>query len=249
MLFSPASSTLDVTIHFFALSAKNRRDANEDAYCAEHIGDLSVFAVADGLGGHAAGEVASGIAIECLRNAMKFSEGEVKKTLRDAVRDAHEQILAHAEKFPEKQGMATTLTAAVVDGALRCTVVNIGDSRAHCITAGDVKATKDHSYVNVLVDTGVVRPEDAWQHPLSMVLSRAIGDPDGPAEPDFYEFGLQDAFLLLSTDGLHDFVRQEKIQEIVLDQGSDPEKACRALVREALEAGSDDNITVILVRG
>jgi PPM family protein phosphatase len=236
-----------VKIYFSALSEKNNRNTNEDAYWAGRIGDYEVFVVADGLGGQAAGEVASGIAVECLKNAMKFCDDDLKKTLREAVHDADEQIIAYAQKFPDKKDMATTLIAAVVDNTLNCTVVNVGDSRAHIITGDDVKFTRDHSYVNDLVDAGEVKPEDTWQHPLAAVLSQALGDPDNPVVPDFYEFNLHDAFLLLSSDGLHDFVRKEKIQEIVLEQGSDPKKTCARLMREALESGSDDNITFILV--
>jgi serine/threonine protein phosphatase PrpC len=237
----------NVNLHFSALSEKNDRDANEDSYCADRIGDYYVFAVADGLGGHAAGEVASGIAIECLKNAMKFCDGNLKKTLREAMYNADEQILAHGEKFPEKRGMGTTLIAAVVDDSLNCTIVNVGDSRAHIITTNDVKTTKDHSYVNQLAERGEVKPEDIWQHPLSMVLTQALGDPDNEVAPDFYEFDLHDTLLLLSSDGLHDFVRRERIQEMVLEQGKDPKKTCAALIREALEDSSDDNITVLLV--
>jgi PPM family protein phosphatase len=243
---SPDLLLSNVTLHFSGLSEKNSRDTNEDSFCAERIGDYSVFAVADGLGGHAAGEVASGIAIECLKNAMKFCDGDVKKTLQEAIHDADERIIAYAEKFPDKRGMATTLIAAVIDDSLTCTLVNMGDSRAHIITADDVKTTKDHSYVNELVDAGEVQPGDAWQHPLSSVLTQALGDPESTPAPDFYEFGLHGAFLLLSTDGLHDFVRKKKIQEIILRHGSDPKKTCVCLVQEALESGSDDNITLVL---
>ena len=234
-------------LHFCALSEKNDRDVNEDSFCADRIGDYYVFAIADGLGGHAAGEVASALAIECLKNAMKFCDGDLKETLCGAVYNACDQILAHAKKFPEKEGMATTLIAAVVDNSLSCTLVNVGDCRAHCITANDVKTTKDHSYVNQLADRGEVEPEDIWQHPLSMVLTQALGDPDIDVIPDFYEFDLHDTFLLISSDGLHDFVRKERIQELVLEKGTDPEKTCVALIHEALGNGSDDNITVLLV--
>jgi len=238
-----------VTLTFSAVSDRGLRDANEDAYCTEHIGNFSVFAVADGLGGHHAGEVASGIAIECLKNAMKLDEGNQKETLQEAVENAHRQILAQGERNPEKGGMATTLIAACVDDDLNCTVINVGDSRAHFITTDHVTTTKDHSYVNELVAAGEIRPEDAWQHPLSNVLSQALGDPDSDVKPDFYEANLNDTFLLLSTDGLHDFVRKEKIWDIVLSNGNNLKKAVSELVKEALSAGSDDNITLVLLHG
>ena len=205
--------------------------------------------MADGLGGHEAGEVASGIAIECLKNAIKFCEGDRKNALQEAVRDADKQILAQAEQNPRKSGMATTLIAACVDDDLNCTVINVGDSRAHFITSGHVKTTKDHSLVNELIDAGKITPGDSWQHPLSNVLSQALGDPEGEVKPDFYELNIKDTFLLLSSDGLHDFVRKEKIWDIVVSNGDQVQKAVEELVKEALSAGSDDNITLVLVHG
>lgn len=236
-------------VSFYASSEIGLRDNNEDSYCAERIGDYYVFAVADGLGGHACGEVASSIAIECLKNAVKFYEGDLKTMLRDAVFDADEQILAQSEKSPKKRGMATTLIAACVDDDLNCTVVNVGDSRAHIITQDEVKTTKDHSVVNELADSGEIAPEDVWQHPLSNVLTQALGDPESVVKPDFYDVNLRDTFLLLTSDGLHDYIRKERIREIVFANGKDVTKSCRELVKEALAAGSDDNITIVLAYG
>ena len=113
-----------------------------------------------------------------------------------------------------------------MDDALNCTVINVGDSRAHIVTAEGVKTTKDHSLVNELVASGEIAPEDAWQHPLSNVLSQALGDPESVIKPDFYEVNLRDTFLLLSSDGLHDYIRKERIREIVLANGEDVEKSC-----------------------
>lgn len=234
---------------YFTLSDTGLRDNNEDSYCAERIGDYHLFAVADGLGGQAAGEVASGIAIECMKNAVKFCDGDIKTMLREAVFTANDQIIAQSEKSPETCDMATTLIAAVVDDDLTCTVVNIGDSRAHIISAGDVKTTKDHSVVNELLDAGEIPSEEAWQHSLSNVLSQALGDPESDVIPDFYEVSLLDTYLLLSSDGLHDFIKTGKIQETVVANGEDLEKSVRELVKEALAAGSDDNITVVLAHG
>jgi PPM family protein phosphatase len=237
------------SVRFFALSEKGLRDNNEDCLCAERIGDCSVFAVADGLGGHRCGEVASGIAIGCLENAVKFYEGDIRTLLENAVFDANEQILAASGQSPGKRGMATTLIAACTGDDLRCTVVNIGDSRAHIISADRVTATKDHSLVNELLESGEISPEEAWQHPLSHVLSQALGDPEITVKPDFYELDLHDTFLLLSSDGLHDFVKRERIREIVLANGEDVGKSCNDLVQAALSAGSDDNISVVLIHG
>lgn len=236
-----------MTLNFHARSDAGLRDINEDSYCAERIGDYYVFAVADGLGGHAAGDVASAIAIECLRNAFKLNGGDPKHALQEAVSEADKQILVHGEKFPDSRGMATTFIAAVVDDELNCTVINVGDSRAHFITADDVTTTKDHSFVNELVEKGEIKPEEAWKHPLANVLCQAIGDPEVAIKPDFYEANLRNAFLLLSSDGLHDFVGKETIRGVVVLNRDELQKSCEDLVKMALEADSDDNITMVLV--
>ena len=133
--------------------------------------------------------------------------------------------------------MATTLIAACVDDALNGMVINVGDSRAHFITAEGVTTTKEHSLVNELVASGEITPEDAWQHPLLNILSQTLGDSEGVIKPDFYEVNLRDMFLLLSSDGLHDYIRKEVIREIVLAIGEDLEKSCKDLVKEACLPG------------
>ena len=162
------------------------------------MGNYYVLAVADGLGGHAAGEVASGIAISALKDAMRDCDSP-KIALGNAVFNTDEQIRAQSEQSRERRGMATTLIAACVDDALNCTVINVGDSRAHIITSDGVKTTKDHSLVNELVASGEITPDAAWQHPLSNVLSQALGDRESVIKPDFYEMNLRDTFLLLSS--------------------------------------------------
>jgi serine/threonine protein phosphatase PrpC len=238
-----------VTLNFSVRSDPGLREINEDSSCAEQIGDYYVFGVADGLGGQAAGEVASAIAIECLRNAFRLNDDNPKDALREAVSEADNQIHVYGENHPDSCGMATTLIAAVVDGDLNCTVINVGDSRAHFITANDVATTKDHSLVNEMAERGEIQPEDLWRHPLSNVLCQAVGDPEGVIKPDFYELNLRNTYLLLSSDGLHDFVETDKIQEVVVANGGKLKKSCKDLVEMALEAGSDDNITVVLVHG
>ena len=121
-------------LRFSVLSDKCLRDINEDACCAERMGNYYILAVADGLGGHAAGEVASAIAISALKGAMRDCDSP-KIALENAVLTADEQIHAQSEQYKERRGMATTLIAACVDNALNCTVINVGDSRANIITS------------------------------------------------------------------------------------------------------------------
>ena len=236
-------------VHYAGLSEKGLRDINEDAYCAEKIGKYYVFAVADGLGGHAAGEVASAMAIDCLRHAFKTQTGTPAEILQHAITEADSRIRAEAAKSGEERGMATTLAAACIDEKLFCTIVNVGDSRGHLISSRGFETTKDHSYVQELVDAGQIAPEDVWHHPLSNVLRQALGDPDEQIRPDFYESDLTDTYLLLSTDGLHDYVLPGWIQEIIFKNKGNVKKACSDLVEAALKNDSDDNITVVLAHG
>ena len=137
---------------------------------------------------------------------MISCKGDRNTVLKNAVFDTYEQILALSEQSPEKRGMATTLIACVVDDSLHCIVVNVGDSRAHIITRDHVKVSKDHSVVNELIDSGDIAPEDAWQHPLSNVMTQAVGDSESVIKPDFYTVNLRNTFILLSSYGLHDDV-------------------------------------------
>jgi protein phosphatase len=234
-------------IHFFGLSEKGLRDSNEDAYCSEKIGRYYVFAVADGLGGHAAGEVASRIAVECVKEAFRSSVTDPAKSLENAVFTADARIRARAEQSEELLGMATTLIAACVDEHLNCIMVNVGDSRGHLLSPDGTEVTKDHGYVQELLDAGAITADEAWHHPLSNVLRQALGDPDGSIKPDIYKACLNSTFLLLSTDGLHDYVRIGRIREILFGNGEKLKKSCEGLIAAALENDSDDNITVVLV--
>jgi len=235
------------SVRYSGRSEKGLRDINEDAFCAGKIGRYWVFAVADGPGGHAAGEVASGIAIDCVNKVFRAGDADPKTMLETAIRDADAQILARSAGRHDECGMATTLTAACVDEALHCTVINLGDTRAHFIAADRFEVTRDHSYVQGLIDAGEITPEEAWHHPKSNVLIQAIGDPDGEVRPDIYEGDLTSSFLLLTSDGLHDYVRAGWIREIVLRNGMNLDLSCEELIAAALKNDSDDNITAVLV--
>jgi protein phosphatase len=142
--------------------------------------------------------------------------------------------------------MGTTFTAAIVAKDGTATVVNVGDSRA-CIIDGGITCTRDHSYVQQLVDAGIITPEEAWHHPMNTLITQALGDLGREPRADRYTFTLAGKYLLLSTDGLHDYVRPARIREIVLAHGKDLEGACAHLVSDALRNGSGDNITVVVM--
>jgi protein phosphatase len=226
---------------YYGLSVKGRRENNEDSYLIERIRDFYVFAVADGLGGHEAGEIASKLAIIELKETLKRQEGDLKDLLVRAFKKANDEVFF--QNKIRRTNMGTTSTACVVKG-FRGIIANVGDSRAYVINDG-VWHTKDHSYVQELLDAKAITKEEAFEHPYRNIVTRVIGL-DEDVEVDLYEVDLRGKVLLLSTDGLHDYVRDERIREIVLK--FEPREACERLVEEALNSGSGDNITVIVVK-
>lgn len=222
------------------------RDSNEDAY---HCGEV-VFAVADGLGGHAAGEVASGMAVEHLAafepdpdaGAAGLQEG-LAETLRAANRAVHA-----AARDPERAGMGTTVTAAALaDG--RVVLAHVGDSRAYLLRGGTLQQlTTDHTAAQYAVEAGYLTPEQAAARPERHMLSRAVGlEPEVTVDtPPPRELQAGD-WLLLCSDGLTEPVEEPAIATI-LDAHPDPADACGALVQAALDGGAPDNVTVLLVR-
>jgi PPM family protein phosphatase len=234
-------------LQYFGRSEKGKRDNNEDAFFAEKIGDYWLFAVADGLGGHMAGEQASAMAVKILRDEVAMGINDPKDTMELIAYQIHDSILTEAAIDRKFYGMATTLVAALIDQSGSCTVMNIGDSRAYTIQNGVIKHTRDQNMVGDLVSSGQITEEEALNHPLRTILDQALGDPDSVIEPVFYESILSDGWMILSSDGFHDFVRKARILEIVSD-GETPKEVCRKLIKAAYEGGSDDNVTVVVIR-
>ncbi|MEX0658892.1 MAG: protein phosphatase 2C domain-containing protein [Egibacteraceae bacterium] len=221
------------------------RDGNEDAY---HCG-VAVFVVADGLGGHAAGEVASGIATEHLA-ALDPTAHEGTQALQgalvEAVREANRAVHA-AAGTPERAGMATTVTAAALTEG-QVVLAHVGDSRAYLVRGGTLQQlTTDHTAAQHAVEAGLLTPEQAATRPERHMLSRAVGldsDVTVDAPPPL---ALQSGDrLLLCSDGLTEAVDEAAIPAII-DERPAPEDACRALVQAALDGGGPDNVTVLLV--
>ena len=234
-------------LQYYGRSEKGKRDNNDDAFLAEKIGDFWLFAVADGLGGHMAGEQASAMAVKILREEVARGIADPKDMLELIAYQIHDSILAEGAADRKLYGMATTLVAAKVDESGLCTVMNIGDSRAYMIQNGVIKHTRDQNMVGDLVASGQITEEEALVHPLRTVLDQALGDPDSVIEPAFYDSNLSDGWLILSSDGFHDFVRKGRILEIVAAGGT-PEEVCGKLIEEAYKGGSDDNVTVVTVK-
>lgn len=222
------------------------RSSNEDAY---FIGD-SVFAVADGMGGHVAGEVASATALQPLEeiDARVYPDGAAAiHALEGAIKDANEQVVAKAEESPEYEGMGTTLTALMFEGR-RIHFAHVGDSRAYLLRDGQFsQLTRDHTFVQQLVEEGRISEEEAAVHPRRSVITRAIGVP-GEIDVDVMTLDLEQGDqLLLCSDGLTGVVEDEEIAAILGDLDA-PERTVERLVQAANHAGGPDNITTVLLR-
>jgi serine/threonine protein phosphatase PrpC len=217
------------------------REENEDAAYA----GPRLLAVADGMGGHAAGEVASAAAIEALKSLdTDVPAGELLNALARAVRQAGAKLRDMVEADPSLRGMGTTLTGIMWSGS-QLGLVHIGDSRAYLLRDGELfQITHDHTLVQSLIDDGRLTPAEAASHPQRSLLLRALGGPS--AEPDLE---LRDARpgdrYLLCSDGLHGAVATDVIARL-LSGAAEPDECVAALVDSANQAGGPDNITCIV---
>lgn len=244
-----------------AQSTGIERSHNEDALFVmvgqsrgqEDLPDFGLFVVADGMGGHRAGELASAISVRTV--ARHLTERTVLRMLdergpaediplQDLVREALET--ANMAVVSEVPGGGTTLTAVVLHGS-HMTIGHVGDSRAYILTEEETKVlTRDHSLVERLKELGQLSPEEAAHHPQRNVLYRAIGQ-GANLEVDVGTYPVpKGGFLLVCSDGLWGVVPEEEIRRIIF-QAPDPQTACDELVRAANAAGGPDNITAVLV--
>ena len=226
------------------------RSGNEDNFAADANEQRGLFVVADGMGGHAAGEVASEMAVQIvMRELMPVADladpgvlNRLAMALKAANRAIHDRTLTEVDK----QGMGTTASVLLVAGA-RYLIGQIGDSRVYLLRDGALsQLTKDHSYVQEQVDLGNLTPEQARYHPYSNVITRCVGaSPD--VEPDIYagEIRLGDLFLVAS-DGLTGMVDDRRLQQLLLARVG-PERKVHSLISEANGRGGLDNITAIVV--
>ncbi len=219
-----------------------RRMRNEDAYVFEP----PLFAIADGMGGARAGEVAAGIAAAALRDERLgvVDEASLEATIAEANRRVWERSVAD----PATAGMGTTVTVAFVDAPTAQIVFgHVGDSRAYRLR-GDVleQVTTDHSLVAELVESGVLTPEEAERHPQRSAITRAVGT-DRAIEVDVFTAPAElDDLVLLCSDGLTDMLSKDEIAAVIVGADRDPDAAATALVAAANAQGGEDNITVVL---
>jgi protein phosphatase len=219
-----------------------RRRRNEDNYVVAP----PLFAVADGMGGAQAGEVASGLAASALEDGSTELDG--LERIDALIQEANRRIYDRASTDPSASGMGTTMTVALVDG-MNVMIGHVGDSRAYLVRGDTMEQlTEDHSLVNELLKSGKLSEEEAHVHPQRSVITRAVGtDPDVDVDAFTIEAEDGDVFLLCS-DGLTDMVEDVDILDLVDRNRGDLEKAVRELVQFANKEGGDDNITAVAFR-
>jgi protein phosphatase len=233
---------LRVADHFEQTDTGRQRRGNEDSLFARS----PVFAVADGMGGAQAGEVASRIAVEAFGRGLPDGSSP-EESLADAARAANGRIHELSQSQRDRAGMGTTLTAAHV-GEREISLAHVGDSRAYLLRAGELRRlTRDHSLVQALIDQGKLSEEGAAEHPQRSIITRALG-PEATVEVDTYTLRGEDGDLvLLCSDGLTSMIDEDALGE-VLRTSSSLSDAGRRLIDAANAAGGRDNITVVLFR-
>jgi PPM family protein phosphatase len=227
------------------------RSGNEDAFFAHATRERGLFIVADGMGGHAAGEVASEMAVQiCSRELNEVKDlhrEESRVRLAESIRLANRAIYDRTLAESDKQGMGTTVSILIVAGA-RYIIGQVGDSRIYLLRDGALRQlTKDHSYVQEQVDAGLLTPEQARYHPYSNVITRCVGAGE-EVEPDGFagELRVGDVFLVAS-DGLTGMVDDRRLQQLLLSRAS-AGRLVDALIAEANYRGGLDNITAVIVQ-
>lgn len=227
-----------------------QRKVNQDyVYCSdEAIGSLpNLYIVADGMGGHKAGDYASKCCVESIVRSIK--EDTLKSPvsiLEHAIQKANETVLEESKKNEEYEGMGTTVVAAtIVKDTLH--VGNIGDSRLYVIGDKIEQITEDHSLVETMVRTGELMPEDARFHPNKNIITRALGT-NKDVKADFFEVKLkEDDTVLLCSDGLSNMVEDTEIERIVKEKHN-VEQTSEALVELANQNGGTDNIAIVMIQ-
>ena len=233
----------------YALSDKGCvRANNEDSYLVEP--DLGLYVLADGMGGAAAGEHASRLAVEAVSETILFASRRDEQVLLRAVEEANHRVLKAAQQDPRLEGMGTTLVAALAVGE-EVFIASVGDSRVYLFDDDGFRAvTEDQTWVNEVGRPLGIDEESLRTHPMRHVLTMAIGA-SSPLTVNYYKVSLTDrALLLMCTDGLHGVVDSSLIEATVRQarDGTPLSTICEELVEAANAAGGPDNITTVLVR-
>jgi PPM family protein phosphatase len=238
-----------------------KRKGNEDSLFVN--ADQKLFVVADGMGGHAAGEVASRIAVDAINEFICLTAGDEEITwpfgldenmsydgnrLKTAVRFANRKVLEATKERAEYEGMATTVAAVLVDGEA-ANLAHVGDSRVYLVRGQELtQLTTDHSWVNEQIQSGVISADQARSHPLRNVVTRALGGKaDLQVDMQVHDVQAED-ILLLCSDGLTTMIPDDEIARVIREQAGDIEQAAQSLVDAANARGGEDNITVVLLK-
>ncbi len=235
-----------------------RRKVNQDAFFVDN--DLGLYIVADGMGGHAAGEVAAWETVEAVHDMIVRSRKTIElfivnpqnkenvhnlcRLLVSAVQSATYMVFGMAEQSPDYHGMGTTISALLIVNDFAVTA-QVGDTRIYCVRDGrEDQLTEDHTLINWQIREGILTPEEAQFAPHKNVITRAVGNKDYvQVDTQVISAQIGDRFLICS-DGLHGYLRKGEIPKI-LDEG--PESACESFIRLANERGGKDNITAVVI--
>lgn len=231
------------------------REKNEDSVQVINgkEGIPVTFIIADGMGGHNSGEIASRLAVNYVADfiaanpAMFLDESVITDSIKTVMNNANDFVYTSSIKEESNYGMGTTLIVAVLLNN-RMYIGHVGDSRVYIIREGNIKKiTTDHTYIEELVRNGSLTREQAEKHPKRNIITRSIGCSEEVLVDTYYYEVEEDDVFIFCTDGLTNMLCEEEIKSIILEN-EDPEVACNELIRRANEEGGEDNITVILFK-
>ena len=235
---------------YSATDVGQKRKMNQDYVFASEgpVGNLpNLFTVADGMGGHNAGDYASSHAVRILVDEIREdADYNPVKVIRHAIEAANTEIRNRAQEDAKLRGMGTTMVVATIVDQYAY-IANVGDSRLYVISDEIRQITKDHSLVQEMVRMGEISEEEARNHPDKNIITRALGA-EKTVDVDFFDLKLEkDCTILMCSDGLSNMVEDSKIQEIISDPEADIDQKGNALLREANQNGGKDNIAIVLV--
>lgn len=228
------------------------RKGNEDSWGV--FPESSLFIVADGMGGHKAGDIASKLAVETIYEVLRERKQpqdtqfeQISHYLNESIQKANLRIFTEGKKNPGQSGMGTTVVAIWIHSA-QASIAYVGDSRAYLLRKNNLRqVTSDHTLVNDYLTKGLLQASEVDHHPLRHVLSRAVG-PQEQVEADFLNLPLlQGDILLLCTDGLSNMLSKDKMEEI-LNGPEELETKNRLLIQQANDSGGSDNVTALLIQ-
>ncbi|MBQ3022862.1 MAG: Stp1/IreP family PP2C-type Ser/Thr phosphatase [Clostridia bacterium] len=242
-------------MQFFSMSDTGRlRKSNQDCALSKELGSFTLLALADGMGGHSGGEIASGLAIEEISSVLsdklteKMLPGQIMLLLSEALDKANAKILDRAKNDSSLSGMGTTCDVCLATKN-KLYIAHIGDSRVYKISKGGVikKLTCDHSLVQFMLESGTITPEEAVDHPQKNVILRALGISD-KIEPDVFQDKISPCdVILLCSDGLTNMLDEETVAKAAISEDT-PSEIAKKLIGLANEAGGRDNITVVIAK-